>query len=119
MTWVEVACGDAYRRWDYAFGPPGQLGPETYPTLVLTCGDRSRVAMLATKVAQDECLVKSVAVNMARWEDAAEDVLAVRLYVSGLISFDDGTSRTGLCLLVVGLDGVVSEMLPIDVLETT
>lgn len=119
MTWVEVSDGDAYRRWDYAFGPPAQLGPENYPTLVLTCGDRSRVAMLATTVARDGRLVQSVAVNMARWDDASADVLAVRLYVSGLVSFTDGTSRDGLCLLVVGLDGIVVEMLPIDVLETS
>lgn len=111
--------GDEWRRWDYAFGSPAEFGGENYPALVLTCGDRSRVAMMSDVVARDEKLLKSVAVNMARWEDAAEDVLAIRLYVSGLISFDDGTSRDGLCLLVVGLDGIVSGMLPIDVLETT
>lgn len=117
VTWVEVACGTESRRWDYEFGPPAELGSENYPTLVLTCGDKTRVAMLSSTVVEDADRVKSVAVNMARWEDAAEDVMAVRLYVWGLVGFADGTSRTTLCLLIVDLDGTVSGMLPIDMLE--
>lgn len=107
------------RRWDYFFGAPAELGGENYPTLTLVCGHLTRVALMSDVVAQDENLVKSVAVNMARWDDAAEDVFAVRLYVSGLIAFTDGTTRDGLCLLVVDLGGTVSGMLPIDILETT
>lgn len=119
MTWVEVTCGDKSRRWDYAFGPPAEFGSESYRTLILTCGHLSRVAMLSGNVADDEARIKSVAVNMARWEDEAEDVFAVRLYVWGLMAMHDGTSRAGLCLLIVDLDGTVSGMLPIEMLEIT
>lgn len=119
MTWVEVTCGTESRRWDYFIGPPAELGGEDYPTLQLVCGHLSRVAMLSGDVADDEARVKSVAVNMARWEDEAEDVFAVRLYVWGLMAMNDGTSRAGLCLLIVDLDGTVSGMLPIEMLEIT
>lgn len=119
MTWVEVTCGAESRRWDYEFGPPAELGSERYPTLILACGHLSRVAMLARTVADDPDRVKSVAVNMARWDDAAEEVFAVRLYVWGLISMVDGSSHEGLCLMIVDLDGTVSGMLPIDMLESS
>lgn len=122
MTWVEVTMNGIVRRWDYRFGATAALPmtegrSEMCPTLELRCGDMLRVALLTDEIAPDETRVKSVAVNMARWDDDAQFIPAVRLYVWGSIGFTDGTTRQGLCLLVVDLEGTVSAMLPIESLE--
>jgi hypothetical protein len=118
MTWVEVSMDGVTRRWDYTYGPPAKLrmrdSVENCPTLVLTCGDMTRTAMMSDEVALDDYRVKLVAANMACWDDEARFVPAVRLYVWGLLSYADGTTGTGLCLLVVDLDGTVSGMFPIE-----
>lgn len=121
MTWVEVAKDGTTRRWDYAPGPPGTLPmsggrTETCPTLELRHGDMLRVALLSSEVAGDDTRVRSVAANMAAWDDESQYIPAVRLYVWGSVWFTGGTTRQGLCLIVVDLEGTVSAMLPIELL---
>lgn len=119
MSWLEVTwVNGETRRWDYEFGAPGELSVngtvETCPTLVLTCGDMVREAMVSDEVAKDAGRVRSVATHMACWSDEAETVPAVRLYVWGLIRYNDETDDVGLCLLVVDLGGTVQAMIPIE-----